>query len=100
MRQSTRSPVASYANGFGEVLPSRRTGGTWLTTDFEFDPALIVVVAHASASSASPLVWTSDFIKDIVVQPDCAGAASASACSPRSRDGYPRRAVRQAFRSR
>ena len=57
-----------YANGFGAVPPFD-DWWQFVTTDAEFDPALALVAADGRRIAGFALVWTSGFIKDIVVHP-------------------------------
>jgi ribosomal protein S18 acetylase RimI-like enzyme len=63
--------VRAYGNGYGTVQPDWLDWFEWLTTDPEFDQKLCLI-ARAGASNEIVgfcLVWTSAFVKDLVVEP-------------------------------
>lgn len=57
----------AYANGFGSVPPFE-LWWTALTTDSEFDPALVFIAAYGNSQPIGVAqCWTSGFVKDIAV---------------------------------
>lgn len=87
--------LRAYANGYGTVLPDWLDWFEWLTTDPEFDQKLCFV-ARAGAGEdivGFCLVWTSAFVKDLVVEPTLQGrgigtALLATAIAEMSRRGH------------
>lgn len=64
----------AYANGFGTVPPTSAEWWTSLTSDSEFDPALVFVAIDVSASPVGlAQCWTSGFVKDLAVVPHWRG---------------------------
>lgn len=61
--------MLSYSNGHGEVQPLD-DWWTFVTTDSEFDPSLVLVATEGKRIVGFALVWDSAFIKDFVVHPD------------------------------
>lgn len=71
----------AYANGYGTVRPDWLDWFEWLTTDPEFDQKLCFL-ARADASNEIVgfcLVWTSAFVKDLVVEPALHGRGIGTA---------------------
>jgi ribosomal protein S18 acetylase RimI-like enzyme len=64
----------AYVNGFGTVPPSFAEWWTSLTSDSEFDPALVFVAIDASGAPIGlAQCWTSGFVKDLAVVPQWRG---------------------------
>lgn len=60
-----------YANGYGAVGPYAEWW-PWLTGDSEYDSTLCLCAVDARTTlTGFALVWTSGFIKDLVVDPSC-----------------------------
>lgn len=74
-----RLMVRAYANGGGAV-PDFESWWPAVAADSEFDPDLCVVAqARDGAVIGFALVWTSAFIKDVVVDPDWQGRGIGAA---------------------
>jgi ribosomal protein S18 acetylase RimI-like enzyme len=64
----------AYVNGFGTVPSSSLEWWTSLTSDSEFDPALVFVAIDASGAPIGlAQCWTSGFVKDLAVAPQWRG---------------------------
>nr|WP_295892562.1 GNAT family N-acetyltransferase [uncultured Devosia sp.] len=64
----------AYVNGFGTVPTSCAEWWTSLTSDSEFDPALVFVATDASGAPIGlAQCWTSGFVKDLAVVPQWRG---------------------------
>ena len=64
---------SAYANGYGSV-PAFADWWHSITSDEEYDPALLFIAADASGQPIGlALCWSSGFIKDIAVRPDHRG---------------------------
>lgn len=62
--------VRAYANGYGTVQPDWLDWFEWMTTDPEFDQKLCFVARAAAGDIVGfCLVWSSAFVKDLVVEP-------------------------------
>lgn len=59
-----------YAEGLGDNGISFEGFWTWLTTDPEFDPALVFIVTRGVAVVGFCHCWTAAFIKDLAVAPE------------------------------
>lgn len=59
----------AYANGFGQVQADWREWFDWMRHDPEFDQKLCFVARADAEIVGFCLVWTSGFIKDLVVDP-------------------------------
>jgi ribosomal protein S18 acetylase RimI-like enzyme len=69
----------AYANGFGSVPDNRLDWWNALLSDPEFDRELAVVAKRNTEVVGFCLCWTSSFIKDLVVDPNCHGQGIGSA---------------------
>lgn len=59
----------AYANGYGTVHAEWLDWWEWMVRDPEFDQKLCVVAAEGTTVVGFCLVWTSAFVKDLVVDP-------------------------------
>ena len=73
--------VRAYANGYGTVQPDWLDWFEWLTTDPEFDQKLCFLARTDAGDDIVGfcLVWTSAFVKDLVVEPDMHGTGIGTA---------------------
>ncbi len=82
----------AYANDYGTVQPDWLDWFEWLTTDPEFDQKLCFLARSGEDIAGFCLVWTSAFVKDLVVEPALHGrgigtALLAAAIAEMSRRG-------------
>lgn len=69
----------AYANGYGTVHPDWLDWWEWLIRDPEFDQKLCFVAREQTAIVGFCLVWTSAFVKDLVVDPAKQGSGIGTA---------------------
>jgi ribosomal protein S18 acetylase RimI-like enzyme len=84
LRASDARPIhaliqRAYANGYGTVQPDWLDWWEWLTTDAEFDQKLCLVARAGDGIAGFCLVWTSAFVKDLVVDPGRHGSGIGTA---------------------
>ena len=71
--------LRAYANGYGTVQPDWLDWFEWMTTDPEFDQNLCLVARADDRIVGFCLVWTSSFVKDLVVEPALHGRGIGTA---------------------
>ena len=71
--------LRAYANGYGTVQPDWLDWFEWMTTDPEFDQKLCLLARADDRIVGFCLVWTSAFVKDLVVEPALHGRGIGTA---------------------